>query len=122
MNLAQFIAQAREDRGLTLRQLETAADDLNHAYIWRLEKGDKASPSKDAIERLSKALRLSERKRQILLLLAEIEIEDSLYKIMCERTDIDWACLESAATMSFRGERPKTKDDWMRVIDFINSL
>ncbi len=102
MTLAKFIAQARERRELTLRQLESKAGDLDHAYIWRLEKGNRDKPSEATIEKLSKALQLDERENQIFVLLAERELDDTLYNIMLSRRDIKWSHLEPVATMSFR--------------------
>jgi len=122
MTLAEFIAQARERRGLTLRQLQDKANNLDHAYISRLEKGDKDKPSESTIKKLAKALQLNEREHQIFELLAEREIDDALYKIMVSRSDIAWPYLEPVATMSFRGERPKSEDDWLKMIKLIQEL
>lgn len=122
MTLAEFISRWRERRGLTLRQLETKAGDLDHAYIWRLEKGDRDKPSQETIERLASALKLTRREKDIFLLLARQEIEDSLYQVMQSRLDIDWSYLEPAATMSFRGQRPRTTEEWLKVIEFLKDL
>lgn len=122
MTLAEYLTQARERRGLTLRQLQGKAENLDHAYISRLEKGDKDKPSKSTIKKLSKALRLNERERQIFALLADREIDDALYSIMVSRPDIEWSYLEPVATMSFRGERPKSEDDWLKMIKLIQEL
>jgi len=122
MNLADFIAQARERQGLTLRQLESKADDLDHAYIWRLEQGDRDKPSVTVIEKLSKALQLDEREYKIFTLLAEREIDEALYHIMLSRRDIDWSYLEIAATISFRGQRPSSEEAWLNKIELIQEL
>lgn len=122
VNLADFIREARTRRGLNFRELESKADDLDHAYIWRLEKGDKTSPSPAAIEKLAKALSLDEREREIFRLLADSDIEDALYELMMTRQDIDWAHLEPVATMSFRGQRPTTIDDWLRIVERVQEL
>lgn len=121
MNLANYIAQAREDHGLTLRQLESKAGDLDHAYIWRLEKGNKTKPSLEALNKLSTALKLNTREKSILVLLAKQEVDDSLYELM-KNENIDWSLLESAATMSFRGQRPHSEKDWMKIIEFLDDL
>ena len=122
MTLAEFIAQARERRGLTLRQLESKAGDLDHAYIWRLEKGDRDKPSETTIEKLSTALQLDERERRIFALLAEKEVDDTLYTIMVSRRDIAWSYLEPVATMSFRGQRPSSEEDWLKMIKLVQGL
>lgn len=122
MTLAEFIAQARERRGLTLRQLESKAGDLDHAYIWRLEKGNRDKPSENTIEKLSKALQLDERERQIFSLLAVREVDDILYNIMLSRRDFSWSHLEPVATMSFRGQRPSSEDAWLKMIKIIQEF
>ena len=122
MNLAKFIAQAREQRGLTLRQLQEKADNLDHAYISRLEKGDRDKPSEATIEKLAKALQLNKREHQIFSLLSEREIDNALYTIMASRLDIEWSHLEPVATMSFRGQRPSSEEDWLKMIKLIQEL
>jgi len=122
MTLAEFIAQAREKKDLTLRQLQDKADNLDHAYISRLEKGERDRPSEATIEKLGKALQLNKRERQILALLAEREIDDTLYTLMATRTNMTWSALEPAATVSFRGQRPNTEEDWLRIINLLQEL
>lgn len=122
MILADFIALARERQGLTLRQLESKAGDLDHAYIWRLEKGSRDKPSETVIEKLSKALQLDEREHKIFTLLAEREVDEALYHIMLSHRDIDWSYLETAATISFRGQRPSSEEDWLKKIELIQEL
>lgn len=122
MNFGEFLKQARESRRLKFRELESAAEDLDHAYIWRLEKGDRSKPSPDTIEKLANALNLDQRERDIFALLARSEIDDTLYLIMTQRRDIDWHYLEPVATMSFRGKRPSSEADWLQIIDRVKEL
>ena len=122
MILADLIAQARKRHGLTLRQLASKAGDLDHAYIWRLEQFDRDKPSVTVIKKLSKALQLDEREYKIFTLLAEREVDDALYHIMLSRRDIDWSYLETAATISFRGKRPNSEEDWLNKIELIREL
>jgi HTH-type transcriptional regulator, competence development regulator len=121
MTLAEFIADARSRRGWTLREFEEKAADLNHTYIWRLEKGDRGKkPSRETIEKLSSALNLNDRDQQILLLLAKQDIDDALFKLMKDEKQIPWSAFEIAATAtSFRGT-PKSEDEWRRTIEIIN--
>lgn len=122
MTLAEFIAQAREKNGLTLRQLQDKANNLDHAYISRLEKGERERPSEATIAKLAKALQLTKREHQIMALLAEREIDDNLYSLMTTRTDLAWSDLEPVATMSFRGQRPSSREDWLRIIDLLKEF
>lgn len=119
MTLADFIKWARERRELKHRDL---AKNLDHAYIWRLEKGDKDKPSKATIAKLATTLQLNERERQVFSILAEREIDDILYNIMLSRRDIGWPHLEPVATMSFRGQRPSSEEDWLKLIKLIQEL
>lgn len=123
MDLAGFIATMRERKELSFRDLERRAGDLDHAYIWRLEKGDRAAPSEEVVNRLSHALELDEREVEVFKLLAKsVTVEDSLYRLMVSRVDIPWLDFEDVATMSFRGERPNTEDAWLKRIQLIQQM
>ena len=122
MDLATFIAQERDRKSLSFRDLEKRADDLNHAYIWRLAKGDQAAPSSETIKKLGVALELTERKQQIFALLVKAPINDALYRVMESREDISWEDIETVATMSFRGARPTTEDEWIKRIEVVREL
>lgn len=123
MDLAGFIATMRERKQLSFRELEKKSGDIDHAYIWRLEKGDRAAPSGEVISRLSHALELNERERNIFKLLSNsVNIEDTLYSLMLSRLDIPWEDFEDVATMSFRGERPDTEEAWLKRIKLIQQM
>jgi transcriptional regulator with XRE-family HTH domain len=122
MELAAFIAQARDRKGLSFRDLEKRADDLDHAYIWRLEKGEKGAPSVQVLQKLGAALQLDEREQQILGVLGQNPIEDALYKLMLDRRDMAWENFETAASMSFRGSRPSTEESWLKLIEMIRDI
>ena len=123
MDLAGFIASMRERKELSFRDLEKRAGDLDHAYIWRLEKGDRAAPSEDVVVRLSHALELDNLESDVFRLLAKsVTVENALYLLMLERKDIPWEDFEDVATMSFRGERPDTKEAWIKRIELIQQM
>ncbi len=123
MDLACYIATMRERKELSFRELEKRAGDLDHAYIWRLEKGDRVAPSEDVVSRLSRALELDDRECNVFRLLAKsVAIEDSLYRLMISRLDIPWEDFEDVATMSFRGERPNTEEAWIKRIELIQQM
>ncbi len=123
MDLANFIATMRERKEMSFRDLEKRAEDLNHAYIWRLEKGDRVAPSEDVVTRLSHAFGLDERETSVFRLLAKsVTIEDSLYSLMMSRRDIPWEDFEDVATMSFRGVRPDTEEAWLKRIELLQQM
>lgn len=119
MDLADFIKQVRTEKDLSLRDL---ASDLDHAYIWRLEKGTKTSPSDTSLEKLAAALMLNAREREILHLLAEQTVDDALFNLMVSRTDFEWEDFLDAARISSRGERPATEESWLRRIERLREL
>lgn len=122
MDLATFIAQARDRHGLSFRTLEKRAEDLSHAYIWRLAKGEKDAPSPATIQKLGTALELTDREQKIFELLVKTPVDDALYDIMVSREDIAWEDIEAVATMSFRGARPNTEEDWIKRIEIVREL
>lgn len=123
MDLAGFIATMRERKELSFRDLERRAGDLDHAYIWRLEKGDRAAPSDDVVTRLSHAFELDDRENEVFRLLAKsVTIDDALYRLMLSRLDIPWEDFEDVATMSFRGEHPNTEEAWLKRISLIQQM
>lgn len=120
MDLAGFIATMRERKELSFRDLEKRAGDLDHAYIWRLEKGDRSAPSEEVVARLSHALELDEREGEVFRLLAKsVTVDNALYDLMVSRVDIPWDVLEDVASMSFRGERPTTEEAWLKRINML---
>lgn len=120
MDLAGFIASMRERKELSFRELEKRAGDLDHAYIWRLEKGDRVAPSEDVVVRLSQALELDEREGEVFHLLAKsVNVDNALYGLMVSRLDLPWDVLEDVASMSFRGERPTTEEAWLKRINML---
>lgn len=120
MDLKEFISQKRQTT--SYRQLEERVEDLNHVYIWRLAAGQRTSPSQDTVEKLARALELAPRDAQILELLSRTPLDDTLYQLINEHPEIPIEDIAPAATMSFRGSRPSSKDDWMRVVEFVRSI
>jgi transcriptional regulator with XRE-family HTH domain len=122
MELSGFLATMRGREELSLRALKDRAEELDHTYIYRLEKGDRGAPSQEVRQRLGAALRLDEREQQVLELLAEQPVDDALYRIMMTDRTVPWDDLRDVARLSFRGERPTTEDAWMKRIRMIQDL
>lgn len=68
--LGVLLRHLREQSGLSLRELGERAD-LDHAYIYRLEKGEKGAPSEEVVVRIARALGLGIRDWEILQFVAE---------------------------------------------------
>ncbi|QND80530.1 helix-turn-helix transcriptional regulator [Pseudoxanthomonas mexicana] len=122
MDFGTYIADLRDKKGFSLRELEKKAGDLNHVYIWRLEKGDRDAPSADTLDKLFKALEMSPREQELGRLLIRTEIHDELFRIARDNTDIPISDIEPVATMSFRGSRPTDEAGWLRLIEFVKDI
>lgn len=64
-----FLRRLRERRGLSLRELAQLAG-IDHAYVYRLETGEKESPSDEALTKLIRALKAAKREGDLLRYLA----------------------------------------------------
>ena len=70
-SFGQTLRDYRERRGLSLRELQILSG-VNYSYIHRLEAGVKLMPSKQTVDALSKALKLSAiEKRGLISFLSE---------------------------------------------------
>src|SRR5580658_2047451 len=121
MNFGSALRHFREERTLSLRELATLSG-VDHAYIHRLEAGDKTAPSPDVLEKLARGLKLTVHKRRVLELLgATGGMDANLFELALElpqRYDL----VKVAATMSFRGSRPGSKADWVEKLNQIGDL
>jgi transcriptional regulator with XRE-family HTH domain len=118
MNFGSALRHFREGRTLSLRELSTLSG-VDHAYIHRLESGDKTAPSPDVLERLARGLKLTVHKRRMMELLTTTESMDShLFQLALEAPD-QFDLVKAAARMSFRGARPESKADWQEKLNQI---
>jgi len=115
-----LLERLRTEKGLSLRQLGQLAD-LDHAYVHRLETGEKADPSDDTVDNLIRALRPGERKARILKFLVQQPVDEDLLNYVLESSKVSIEDFESAARMRSRG-RPIGKDAWGRVLEQIRKI
>lgn len=113
MSTTAFGILLRHLRGqskLSLRELGEQAD-LDHAYIYRLEKGDKIAPSADVTDRLARALQLTTRDREILEYVADrSETDPRFAELAAEDPSISSDEFFAAAGAAFRGRaRPEPR-------------
>lgn len=121
MNFGAALRHFREERTLSLRELATLSG-VDHAYIHRLEAGDKSAPSSEVLDKLSRGLRLTAHKRRILELLASTDtMDEQLFELALEAPE-RYDLVRVAATMSFRGARPQSKADWTEKLNQIEDL
>ena len=121
MHFGELLKRFREEREFTLRDLGKLSE-VDHAYIHRLETGEKTAPSVNTVKALTKALKLDSRKAHILQFLVDQLVPDSLIEIVLEEPEYDLADFESVVVMSHRGMRPKTKVDWKRLLDMVREM
>jgi transcriptional regulator with XRE-family HTH domain len=115
-----FLERLRTEKGLSLRQLGQLAD-IDHAYVHRLETGEKVGPSDDIVNGLIRALRPGERKGRILKFLVGQSVEEDLLDEVLEDADIPIDDFESAAQMRSRG-RPEGREAWRRILKQIRQI
>ncbi|MFQ5904456.1 MAG: helix-turn-helix domain-containing protein [Candidatus Binatia bacterium] len=122
MTFGKLLKQLREERGLSLRELSSLCrPSVDHAYIYRLEAGEKTTPSEGVVQTLARALKLSGQKLLLFKFLAEEgEIPDSLVELVLdEAAKIKKQELESLAHLSSRGRQPKSTEDWHKALTLL---
>jgi transcriptional regulator with XRE-family HTH domain len=115
VTFGDLLKRFRDERKLTLRDLSKLSD-IDHAYIHRLETGEKEAPSDDVVKSLVKALKLEARRALILEFLVGRVVDDLLVNLVLEQSEHALEDFESVAQMSFRGSRPNSKDTWLQLL------
>lgn len=110
--LGVLLQHLREKRGLSLREFGQLSG-VDHAYIYRLETGEKEAPSEDVVSKLVRALKAGKRDADMLLYLASHSQTDAeLVRHMTRDETIPSEVLAMVAGASFRGNR----QDYVRLI------
>ena len=109
----------REERRLSLRELGQLAG-IDHAYIFRLEIGEKDSPSEEALAKLLRALKAPKRETDMLrYLAAHPEVDSGLVFHVLTDPTITLDEFTAVAGMAFRGTgRP----EYPRLIERIRKI
>ena len=121
MSFGYALKKFREDRGLTPRELGKLCD-IDHAYIYRLEKEEKTSPSEKTVESFVRTLRLTPRRARVLRLIVGKTINTKLIDVFIEDEERPLEHLEPLSLMSFRGKRPESHNDWRKKADQLNAF
>ncbi len=109
----------REERGLSLRELGQLAD-VDHAYIYRLEAGDKESPSEEILSKLTRALKVGKREADMLRYLAEhSETDPTLVKHALDDKTITYEIFTSVAGAAFRGT---ARPDYQKLVERVRKI
>ena len=121
MSFGYALKKFREERRLSLREFGKLCG-IDHAYIHRLERNEKTSPSEEVVNSFVRVLKLSPRRANLLRLLVGKTINNQLIDVFLEDEERSLELLEPLAQMSFRGKRPETHDDWRRQADRLNDF
>ena len=115
-----LLKRLRDDRDLSLREVGQLAN-VDHAYIYRLETGEKESPSDEVINQLVRVLKPSGRDAEMLRFLStHPEADTKLTEYVARDPEIGFHIYASAAGMRFRGgRRPEPKEPLERGPKFI---
>lgn len=104
--LGVLLEHLRELRGFSLRNLSDLSK-VDHAYIYRLEKGDKESPSDEVLSKLLRPLKAPVREADMLRYLAQHrETDPSLVQHVLEDETISYEMFAMAAGAAHRGTKP----------------
>lgn len=99
--LGLLLRKLREARDLSSRELGQLAD-IDHTYIYRLETGEKQSPSDDLLTRLLRVLKADQRQIEMAQWLASNEANPDWVEYTLG-TDMTAEMFEMGASMRHRG-------------------
>lgn len=93
----------RERRTLSLREIGQLSS-VDHAYVHRLETGDKTNPSQDLVSKLLKVLKPAERDMALVMWLVDhADTDPSLVEFVLEDPSISIDIFTAAAGVRHRG-------------------
>lgn len=99
--LGLLLRKLREARDLSSRELGQLAD-IDHTYIYRLETGEKQSPSNDLLARLLRVLKADQREVEMAQWLTANEANPDWVEYTLS-TDMTAEMFEMGASMRHRG-------------------
>lgn len=101
--LGTMLRFLRERTRLKLREVSQLSE-VDHAYIYRLETGEKDSPSEEILNKILKVLKPTDRERQMTeLLVRRPNTDPELVTYVLADESIGFDVFEGAAVMAFRG-------------------
>lgn len=101
--LGVALRKLREQRTLSLREMSQLST-VDHAYVHRLETGEKTRPSEELVGKLLKVLKPTEREASIVKWLADHpEADPELVSFVLDNEGIDIELFTAAAGVRHRG-------------------
>lgn len=117
--LGFLLQKLREQRGLSLRELAQLAG-VDHAYIYRLEAGNKESPSDEVLSRLIRALKAAKREAEMLRYLSQhTETDALLISHVLQDQSITFEVFAAVAGAAFRGA---ARPDYPKLIERVRRI
>ena len=117
--LGFLLQRLREERKLSLREFAQLAN-IDHAYIYRLETGDRESPSEEILSKLIRALKVGKRETEMLRYLAEHQETDiALVTLILDDPKVTSETFISVASMAFRGA---TRSEYPKLIERVRKI
>ncbi len=121
MSLARRLREAREAAGMTLDELAERAE-VSKTYLWELEKDESGEkkPSAEILLRIGNALSITlaelmglptvqMKASKVVLSKPLLEFQERMEQLGTPLSEQD---MQELASMSFRGGRPRTVDEW----------
>lgn len=99
--LGLLLRRLREARDLSMREVGQLAD-VDHTYIFRLETGEKQSPSEELLARLLKVLRAKPREVEMAQFMMNNDVNPAWVDHVLS-TDMTAEMFEMGASMRHRG-------------------
>ena len=117
--LGAALKTLRERRTLSLREVGQLSS-VDHAYVHRLETGEKTSPSQDLVEKLLKVLKPGKRDAALVMwLIGHADADPSLVEFVLQDPSISIDVFSAAAGVRHRGN---TRPDHATLITRIKEL
>lgn len=117
--LGRLLKKLREDQGFSLREVANRAG-VDHAYVYRLETGDKEAPSREVLTKLIGALSPTQRDIDLLQFLASFPVSDAgLVDFVAKDQSVTITELKMLTTVVSRGARPDYATSLARIRRFM---
>lgn len=117
--LGFMLQTLREQRGLSLRELGQLSD-VDHAYIYRLETGDKEAPSEEVLSKLIRALKAGKREADMLRYLSQhSETDVGLVRHVLQDATVTYEVFASVASAVFRGT---ARPDYPKLVERVRKI
>jgi transcriptional regulator with XRE-family HTH domain len=109
--LGTVLRNLRESKEFSLRELAQLAA-IDHAYIHRLETGEKDAPSKDTLEKLVRVLKPHRRDIEVLRYVAvHPDINPELVDLTVKDNSVSFEVFLTAANLKFRSSSEITAQE-----------